>query len=93
MGMFKKKNLNFHHTHLGKGVKGMGKGVNKVANAAKHNTSDVLQSGKRTIGQVGKFTQKNLGMITEPLTNLTKSPITFIIILGLGAFIVMKVTK
>ena len=69
------------------------KGVNKVGNMAKHNTSNVLQSTKRTVGQVGKFTQKTLGTITEPLTNLTKSPMTLMIMLALGAFIVMKVTK
>ena len=48
---------------------------------------------KNSIGAIGKFGQKGLKTWMAPLTNLTKNPTTLIILLGLGAFIVLKIKK
>lgn len=74
--------------------KHLGKKRHKSKNPLKHaHLNSIKKNTGKGIGKIGHFAQSNINKITAPLTNLTKSPMTLMIILGLGAFIVLKVTK
>ena len=64
----------------------------KSKNPFKHLGSVKKNTGKG-IGKIGHFANSKFKSITAPLTSLAKSPTTLMIILGLGAFIVLKVAK
>ena len=63
-------------------------------NPLKHtHLGSVKKKAGKGIGKIGHIAQSNFNKITAPLTSLAKSPTTLMIILGLGAFIVLKVTN
>lgn len=79
--------------HFGLKSKHTSKNFSKVSHKVGSGTKKIGGGAKKGIGKIGGFAQKGLSKITAPLNNLTKSPMTLMIILGLGAFIVLKVTK
>ena len=85
-----KKNKKKKHKSKNPLKKG-GKTIGKLG--SQKNLKKAGSFGKKSIGGVAKFSTKTIGQFTAPLNNLTKSPTTLIIILGLGAFIVLKVMK
>ena len=92
MGFGKKVQHSFKHSPHFKSKK-TSRGFNKFGKKVKNSGRAALGSTKRNIGKIGNFAQKNFNKVTAPLENLTKSPMTLMIILGLGAFIVLKITK
>lgn len=93
MGFGKKLNSTFSKTGKGLKSKKTRKGFNKFGKKIKVGGGKAISSTKRNIGKIGNFAQKGISKVTAPLENLTKSPMTLMIILGLGAFIVLKVAK
>ena len=93
MGFGKKLNSTFSKSGKGLKSKKTRKGFNKFGKKIKTGGRKAFGGTKKTIGKIGNFAQKGVSKITAPLDNLTKSPMTLIIILGLGAFIVLKVMK
>ena len=55
-----------------------------------HGASKVGKVSKRQVGHLGKYAHNQLNTITQPLNNLTSSPTMLILLIGLGAFVVLK---
>ena len=48
---------------------------------------------KKSIGSLGRYGQKSLDKVMSPLNNLTSSPITLILLVGVGGFIAIQFLK
>ena len=79
--------------HFGLKSKHTSKNFSKVSHKVGSGTKKIGGGAKKGIGKIGGFAQKGLSKITGPLKNLLGFPITLMLCLGLGAFIVLKVAK